>query len=46
MVEEKLSQKFRLRNINETRNYFHEKIEKNKLITKKHKKGLYNTKLF
>ena len=29
---------FRLRNVNETRNYFDEEIEKNKLMGRKHKK--------
>ena len=32
-----MSQEFRLRNINETRNYFLEEIEQNELTSKKHK---------
>ena len=32
-----MSQEFRLRNINETRNYFLEEIEQNELMSKKHK---------
>ena len=36
MVEENISQEFRLKNIDETRNYFVEKIEQNKLISNKH----------
>ena len=38
MVEENISQKSRLKNINETRNYFVEEIEQNELMTKKQKK--------
>ena len=38
MVEENLSQKFRLKNKDETRNYFVEKIEQNEMRSKKHKK--------
>ena len=38
MVEENISQEFRLQNIDETRNYFLEKIKQNKLMNKKHKK--------
>ena len=38
MFEENLSQEFRLKNIDETRNYFLEKIEQNQLMSKKHKK--------
>ena len=33
-----ISQKFRLKNIDETRNYFIEEIKQNELISKKHKK--------
>ena len=33
-----MSQEFRLKNINETKRYFLEKIEKNELMSKKHKK--------
>ena len=38
MVEENISQEFRLKHINETRNYFLEEIEYNELMSKKHKK--------
>ena len=38
MSEENISQKFRLKNINETRNYLIEEINQNELISKKHKK--------
>ena len=38
MVEENISQEFRLKNIDETRNYFFEVIEQNELISRKHKK--------
>ena len=38
MVEENLSQKFRLKNKDETRNYFVKKIEQNEMMSKKHKK--------
>ena len=38
MVERNISKEFRLKNIDETRNYFHEEIEQNKLISKKRKK--------
>ena len=37
MFEEDISQEFRLKNIDETRNYFVEKIKKNELISEKHK---------
>ena len=37
MVEENLSQEFRLKNIDETTNYFLEEIQQNKLMSKKHK---------
>ena len=38
MVEENISQEFRLKNIDETRNYFLKEIEQNELMIKKHKK--------
>ena len=38
MVEENISQEFRLKNIDEARNYFLEDIEQNKLMSSKHKK--------
>ena len=38
MVEEKISQKLRLKNIDETKNYFFEEIKQNELMSRKHKK--------
>ena len=38
MTEENISQEFRLKNIDETKNYFLEEVKKNELMTKKHKK--------
>ena len=38
MTEENISQEFRIKNINETRIYLIEKINQNKLMSKKHKK--------
>ena len=38
MAEENISEEFRLKNIDETRNYFLEKIELNEPMSKKHKK--------
>ena len=38
MSKENLSQEFRLKNIDETRNYFFEEINQNELMGKKHKK--------
>ena len=38
MTEENISQQFRLRNINETRNYFIAEIKQNELMSKKYKK--------
>ena len=46
MAEENISQEFRLKNIYETRNFLIEEINQNKLISKKHKKNLYNSKLY
>ena len=37
MVEENISQEFRLKNIDETRKYFLEEIGKSELISRKHK---------
>ena len=37
MVEENISQEFRLKNIDETRNYFFEEIKQHELMSKKHK---------
>ena len=38
MSEENISQEFRLKNIDETRNYLIEEINPNELMNKKHKK--------
>ena len=38
MAEEYISQEFRLKNIDETRNYLIEEIDRNELTSKKHKK--------
>ena len=38
MVEENISQEFRLKNLDETKNYFLEEIKQNELMSKKHKK--------
>ena len=38
MVEENISQEFRLKNIDETRNYFLEEMKQNELMSRKHKK--------
>ena len=38
MLEENINQEFRLKNIDETRNYFLEEIKQNELMSKEHKK--------
>ena len=38
MSEENISQEFRMKNIDETRNYLIEEINRNELMSKKHKK--------
>ena len=38
MVEKNIRQEFRLKNIDETRNYFIEEINQNELMSKKHKR--------
>ena len=38
MVEENISQEFRLKDVDETINYFLEKIEQNEVMSRKHKK--------
>ena len=38
MAEENISQEFRLKNIDETRNYLIEEIHQNELVCKKYKK--------
>ena len=42
MLEENKSQEFELQNIDETRNYFHEQIEQNELMSRKHNKVCAN----
>ena len=39
MVKENIIQEFRLKNINETRNYFLEEIKQNELMSRKYKNG-------
>ena len=46
MKEKNISQEFRLKNKDETKNYFLEEIESNELINRKQKKSLYNSKLY
>ena len=46
MKEKNISQDFRLKNKDETKNYFLEEIEPNELINRKQKKSLYNSKLY
>ena len=38
MLNQNVSQEFRLENIDKTRNYFIEEIEENELMSKKHEK--------
>ena len=38
MAEKSISQKFRLKEIDKTRNYFIQEIKQNELLSKKHKK--------
>ena len=38
MIEENISQEFRLKNIDETTNYLLEEIKQNELMSRKHKK--------
>ena len=38
MAKENIGQKFRLKKIDEKRNYFIEEIKQNELVSKKHKK--------
>ena len=41
-----MSQEIRLKKIDETTNYFLEEIKQNDLTSRKHKKSLYNSKLY
>ena len=45
MTKENISQEFRLKNIDETRNYFAEEINQNELMSKKYRKVLYGFEL-
>ena len=38
MAEENICEEFRLKNMDETRNYFLEEVKQNELISKNHKK--------
>ena len=38
MIQEKVNQELRLKNINETRNYFVVEVKQNELMSKTHKK--------
>ena len=44
MAEESINQEFRLKNIDETRNFFHPERKETKFMRKKHKKGFRNSK--
>ena len=46
MAEENIGQEFRLKNIDETRNYLIEEINRNELMSKKHKKICTICKLY
>ena len=48
MTEENISQEFRWKNIDETKNYSIEKINQNEFMSRKHKNvcGILNTFLF
>ena len=46
MAEENINQEFRLKNIEKTRNYFHEEIEQIELISKRDKKVCANLHLY
>ena len=46
MFEENISREFRLKSINEARNYFLKEIEQHELVSKKHKKIILNMFLF
>ena len=44
MFEENINQEFRLKNIDEKKNYFLEEIKQNELLSKKHKNICTNSK--
>ena len=45
LTEENVSQEFRLKNTDKTRDYFIKEIKQNELMSKKHKMTLYNFNL-
>ena len=45
MTEENISQEFRLKNADETRNNFIKEVDQNKLMSKNHKKVIFCLKL-
>lgn len=46
MAKENKTPEYRLKNIDETRNYFTEEINQRDLVSKKHKKDFYSSKLY
>ena len=46
MREENINQEFRLKNIEEIKRFFIKEVDQNELMSKKHKKGFYNLKLY
>ena len=46
MAEESISHKITLKNIDETSEYFTKEIRENELMSKKHKKKLYDFKSY
>ena len=46
MSGENISQEFRLKNMDETRNYFIKEINQNELMSKKHKKSLQSFEVY
>ena len=44
MAEENISQEFRSKSIDDSRNYFLAEIKETKFMSTKHKKGLYHSK--
>ena len=46
MTEKNISQEFRLKNIDETRDFFIEEINQNELMSKKQKRSLWGFELY
>ena len=46
MTEENISKEFRLKNIDDIRNYFNKEIDPNELTSKEHKKTLRGFELY